>query len=543
MSLEKLLGEAGLVPPPGLLDTLIEGLSTDSRRITPGDLFCAIPGLHADARVFIPAAVAAGAAAIVTEAGEHLPDTGQIPLVTVPNARVAAACLYDAWYGHPARRLRLVGITGTNGKTSVAAMLRHILTTAGIPCGMIGTVGCFSPDGDAAVCGGTLGGRPIRSPDGMTTPDPEILYPLLDCMAADDEGSPAGKVPVVLMEVTSHALAQGRVAPLLFDVGIFTNLTPEHLDLHGSMEAYFAAKRRLFEVSREAVVNADDRWGRKLLSEPVPVRHWYICHASDRTALPPDRMCPSTEGSCTRVYAEDPRPHDEEGVYFKLTTPHVRVRLSCPVPGDFTVMNATEAAAAALALGVSPATVRDALALFPGVPGRMETVASPARCGRGGFPATVIIDFAHTPDALENLLATVHAVYRPDRTCARTRRIVLLFGCGGDRDRSKRKIMARIASRMADYTIITSDNSRSERPDDIISDILSGMDKESGFSVIPDRRSAIRHAIREARAGDVILLCGKGHENYEITSDGKKPFSEKAILAEAIDEFWKNDKA
>lgn len=530
IQLHALLAEAGIHIPPSLSSALtVSGLASDSRLVRAGDLFVAIPGLHTDARDYIPVAMAKGAIAVVTEAEGDSSIAADIPIISVPNARVALARLYDAWYNHPARRLRLVGVTGTNGKTSVSTMLRHILRAAGIPCGLIGTVGCFTPMGDASICGGT-DGHDALAVSGMTTPEPATLYALLHRMAEDVAADASDEAkPVVIMEVTSHALWFGRVAPLTFETSIFTNLTPEHLDLHGTMEAYFAVKRRLFEVSRRAVVNADDRYGRLLLSEPLPVGHWYICHAADMAGIPPDRMCPAGDGGCTRVYAEQVKHLGEDGVAFKLTTPDVRVRVRCPVPGEFTVMNAMQAAAAALSLGVPPSVIRSAIASFPGVPGRMEVIARPD----AKFPATVVIDFAHTPDALEQVLATTHAARR------RGQRIVLLFGCGGDRDRSKRKVMARIASRMADSVIITSDNSRSERPADIISDILAGMDKESEFAVVPDRAEAIRYAIRNARMGDIILLCGKGHETYEITAEGKHPFSEKTIVAEAICEFWK----
>ena len=518
--LSALLADAELPIPPGIGEVTVSGLQTDSRRVRPGDLFIAIRGLRTDARTHIPEAVSKGAAAVLCEEGEGIP-IHRVPTVHVPDARVAMACLYDAWYGHPARELRLVGVTGTNGKTSVSTMLYRILRAAGVPCGLIGTVGCFTPAADTPVCGED--GQPYS---GMTTPDPAELYPLLARIAAEAPAHGRGR-PVVVMEVTSHALALGKVAPLTFDLSIFTNLSSEHMDMHGTMEDYFEAKLALFEVSREAVVNADDRWGRRLLAEPTPVHHYHICHAEGLRNLTPDRMCPAGEGTCTRYYAEQVKHLGEDGVSFKLTSPDVRLRLRCPVPGQFTVMNALQAAVAALSLGVSPAVVRDTLAAFGGVPGRMERVRLPAT----DIPLSVFIDFAHTPDALENLLASVHAFRR------RGQRIVLVFGCGGDRDRSKRKVMARIASRMADSLVITSDNSRSEDPDSIIADILAGVDKESEFAVVQSRAEAIRYAIRHARPGDIILLAGKGHENYEIDRAGKHPFSEKDIAVEAARKY------
>ncbi len=519
--LSRLLTEAHIPVPEGAEAVTVSGLATDSRKVRPGDLFIAISGLRTDARRHIPEAKAKGAAAILCESPDGEAPDGKNLMVTVPNARVAMACLYDAWYGHPSRDLRLVGVTGTNGKTSVSTMLYRILRGAGIPCGLIGTVGCFTSQNDTPI-----GGVEGQLYSGMTTPDPDELYPLLARMAAEMP-SRAEQKPIVVMEVTSHALLLGKVAPLTFDLSVFTNLSPEHMDLHGTMEDYFEAKLRLFEVTREAVVNADDRWGRRLLAEPMPIHHYHICHAEGLQNLSPDRMCPAGEGTCTRFYAEQVKYLGEDGVSFKLSSPDVRLRLRCPVPGQFTVMNAMEAAVAALALDVSPAVVRDTLSAFGGVPGRMERVALPDT----DIPFSVFIDFAHTPDALENLLASVHGFRR------RGQRIVLVFGCGGDRDRSKRKVMARIASRMTDSLVITSDNSRTEDPDTIITDILAGVDKESEFAVVPNRAEAIRYAIRHARAGDIILLAGKGHENYEIDRTGKHPFCEKDIAVEAAKKF------
>ncbi len=551
-----LLHQAGLSLPPACEGITVTGVSTDSRTVVPGDVFVAISGLHTDARVHIPEAIRRGAVAIVTE-GEPVessnttavasPASPATPVfVFTSNTRVAAACLYDALYDHPARELCLVGVTGTNGKTTVSCLLYHILRTAGIPCGLIGTVGWYSPAGDGAIC------PPPDAPTGMTTPDPAFLYPLLARMAADARtslptspynaplalsGQPTGSCdracgqptqkPVIIMEVTSHALRLGKVAPLTFERAVFTNLSPEHLDLHGTMEDYYASKRRLFTVAREVVINADDRAGRMLLAEPLPVRHFHICHAVSPEGLPPDRMCPAGETSCTRHYAEQVKLLGEDGIAFKLTSPDLRLRLRTPLCGGFNVMNAMQAVVTALSLGVSPATVRDALRDFPGVPGRMERVLLPPHAN-----FSVYIDFAHTPDALENLLRAAHTMRH------RGQRIILLFGCGGDRDRSKRRAMAHVASRMADALVITSDNPRSEDPAAIISDILSGVDKESEFTVISDRRRAIRETIRQARAGDIILLAGKGHETYEITASGSHPFSEASIVREAAAEFW-----
>ena len=519
--LSLLLTEAEIPLPTGIGEVTVNGIATDSRRVEEGNLFIAVGGLHTDARIHIPEAEANGAVAVVCETPLPAGVAVKVPMISVPNTRVAMAYLYDAWYGHPSRKLRMVAVTGTNGKTTVSTMLHALLTASAVPCGLIGTVGCRSIGGDGVIC--CSDGQPYS---GMTTPDPWELYPLLARMA-EDAPRDSRYPPTVVMEVTSHALLLGKVAPLRFELGIFTNLTPEHLDLHGTMEDYYAAKRSLFEVCRRAVVNADDRYGRRLLAEPLPIHHYYICHADSGVSSLSDRMCPGGEGACTRLYAEQIKHQGEEGVSFKLTSPDVRLRLRSPVPGDFTVMNGMEAATAALALGADPGAVRDGLAHFGGVSGRMERVPLPEM----NTAFSVFIDFAHTPDALEKLLRTVHGFRRRDQ------RIVLVFGCGGDRDPSKRKVMAHIASRMADSLVITSDNSRSEDPANIISDILLGVDKESEFAVVPDRREAIRYVIRHARSGDIILLAGKGHETYEIDRTGKHPFCERDIVLQAVQEF------
>lgn len=534
----------------------IGGITADSRRVQTGWLFVAIRGLHENATTYVPDACRRGAAAVVCDiadrdrVGEMLPEG--VGLVPVSDTRAASAHLFDAWYGHPTRRACLVGVTGTNGKTSVSSMLHHILHEAGIPAGIIGTVGCIAPDGTHI---------PICAPDeraNMTTPDPEELYAIFDYMIAH---TASDVPPVIIMEVTSHALALGKVSPLSYDVGIYTNLTPEHLDFHGNMETYYAAKRRLFDKCRVGVVNADDPYVRRMLSESLPVERWLVCrsHTPDLGSRKP-----SATGDCCRVSTSQILIDGDRGVEFRLSTPRTRVRVKCPVPGEFTVQNAMLATAAALELGVDPTVVRQAMACYRGVKGRMERVSP------DDADISVFVDFAHTPDALEKLLTCARGFAR------RGQRITLVFGCGGDRDRAKRPEMGRLAYRLADRVIVTSDNSRSERPEDIIRDILGGIGEVSPFfktspndkgdpypffkttsenkgdfrpffkmdeasrgvpcalEVIVDRRQAIEHAVLTAREGDIILLAGKGHEAYEIDAEGKHPFSEEAIVAKAM---------
>ena len=514
MTLEALCTEAGISCPSEAGDTVIRGITSDSRRVEAGWLFVAIPGIHTDGAAFISQAVERGAAAVV--ALPHTAHPADIALVAHSSPRKALSLLCDAWYEHPGKKLRLVGVTGTNGKTSVSTMLAHILRYADIPVGVIGTLGVTTPLGqktNAAASDATAN---------MTTPDPEALYEILSDMA--EEGTTFKEKTVVIMEVSSHALLLEKTAPLYFDCGVFTNLTPEHLDMHGNMEDYYAAKRRLFSSCRMAVVNADDPFGERLISDPdTSAEIWYSCHTS------PIYQCVDTlhpGRCCNRVYAGQVKLQGSGGVEYRLLSPKMRVRLYCPVPGIFSVMNSMEAAVVAMTMGVAPGKIKDALSLFGGVPGRMERIPLAPH-----IDFSVFVDYAHTPDALANLLTSAKRLNKSGE------RLVLLFGCGGDRDRSKRPLMAAVASRLADFVIITSDNSRGENPSEILDDILSGMDPSCDHVVIPDRREAIAYAIRSARRGDVILLAGKGHETYEIDNHGRHPFCEKELVLAAIKRY------
>lgn len=470
-------------------DVQIRGIASDSRRVGRGDLFVCIRGLHEDGHDYLPDVIAAGAAAVVTEEGR-----GEIPEgtvhITVPDTRAALARLCHAWYGYPGEHLRLIAVTGTNGKTSVSFMLRAIWEASLEPCGLIGTVVCDS------------GSRRLRSSQvetlaNMTTPDPQDLYRLLAEMVEDG-------VRTVIMETTSHALALGKLDALHFDAAIFTNLTPEHLDFHGSMENYFEAKAKLFERCDLAILNGDDPWA-------VRLRERLKC---------PVRIC-SARGGTADYAAEDIRDGGVDGISYRLHARDARMRIACPIPGTFTVMNSLQAATLALERGKSPACIHDALSTLNGVQGRMERVRLPLSA-----EFSVFIDYAHTPDALENLLRAARGFCRPGQ------RLVVLFGCGGDRDRGKRPVMGALATELADYAVITSDNSREERVQDIIDDIVSGVRQtgQKNYTVIPDRREAIEYVLRHARAGDVILLAGKGHETYEIDRTGRHPFDERVIV-------------
>ncbi|MBE6694639.1 MAG: UDP-N-acetylmuramoyl-L-alanyl-D-glutamate--2,6-diaminopimelate ligase [Ruminococcaceae bacterium] len=482
------------------------GLTSDSRRVQSGYLFIAINGRSTSVESHIREATERGACAVAVE--EHVSADISVPIVCLDNARERAARLFYAWYFREDTPPRLIGVTGTNGKTTTASMIFHIFNFCGERTGMIGTLGAVSPD---KIPYGIL---PFDSRANMTTPDPEELYAILRRMK--DDGA-----RYAVMEVSSHALVSGRVAPLSFEAGIFTNLTPEHLDMHGDIDSYYFAKRSLFDKVKTAIINADDRYGRLLLSDAVAAKRRIACHGGVRTTYTDCLTEFGIFADCAA--AEQIKEIKPFGNYeYLMVTPTARVRLNSRLPGRYNVMNSMQAALAAVELGLSPSEIRRANACFEGVSGRLERVDIPDRLG-----FSVYIDYAHTPDALENLLVTAKSLRRGRG------RIILLFGCGGDRDRSKRREMAHIASRMADMTVITSDNSRSEDPEQIIADILSGIDKHSTYATVPDRAEAIRYAVGCARQGDVILLAGKGHEQYEIDKSGKHPFSERDIVQKA----------
>ncbi len=492
MKLKLLCDAAGIECPDACANLTVCGIETDSRHVQANTLFVCIRGLHTDGHTYVRDAVAAGASCILAERDAICDVPDGIPILRTENTRRAASFLFDAWFGFPTRRLKFVGVTGTNGKTSVTHMLRAILENAFCRCGLIGTVGCES-------AGRHLDSRGHNALANMTTPDPDTLYRLLAEMAEDG-------VEYVLMEVTSHALALEKLAPIHFEAAIFTNLTPEHLDFHGTMDAYAEAKAKLFAAADRAIVNLDSPYADRMLAAA----------SGKRITCSVKRMADYT--------VEDAQA-DQNGVCYRLRSDRTQMRVHCPIPGAFSIVNSMQAAICALELGFGAAGVKQALGALAGVRGRMERI-------RLGLDAdfTVMIDYAHTPDALENLLRTANEMRRVGG------RTVLLFGCGGDRDREKRPLMGRIASQNADCVILTADNSRSEETAEIIREIRAGMDPKTDWIEIPNRAEAIRHAVLHAREGDLILLAGKGHEEYEITKEGRRPFSERAIVREAFEE-------
>ena len=493
MKLKLLCNAAGICCDETYFDLEIEDISTDSRKTKKNAMFVCLRGMQFDSHNYIQDAINNGAVCILTDQKYPKPQMREeVVFLQCGDTREALAHLWHAWYGFPCRDLKIIGVTGTNGKTSVAHMLRTVLRTAWHSCGIIGTVGCESEKGVI----------PTQSEAGLsnlTTPDPRDLYRILAQMR--DEG-----VEYVVMEVSSHALALGKLAPITFEAAIFTNLTPEHLDFHKTMEAYAAAKAKLFQKTRLAICNADSPYCERMLKDVA-------CRKFTCTA----------KGSVADYSADEIEIRSQNGVAYRLCSARTRLRISCPIAGDFTVTNSMQAAICALELGCSPAAIKTALATMGGVKGRMERV-------RLGLEAdfSVIIDYAHTPDALEKLLLTAKGLVQKGG------RTVVLFGCGGDRDSTKRAVMGEIAARLADQVIITSDNSRGEDPIKIICQIVAGIPQQKAYTVIPDRASAIRYAIENAKAGDLILLAGKGHEEYEIVGEERRPFLEGNLVKEAF---------
>ena len=492
MLLGTLFGRAGITCPKYAENIEIRNIVTDSRQVTEGSLFICIKGLRQDGHEYITQALGKGAAVIVAESVREMCVGGAAAIILQDNTRKVAALLYNAYYDDPTSKLKVIGITGTNGKSSTARLLYDIFTEAKRPTGFIGTVCRLTTDGR------DLSPKSADNREHMTTPDPEKLYKMLSDMQNDG-------AEYVIMEVSSHALALHKVDGIKFDLALFTNLTRDHLDFHGTMEEYYNAKRRLFTLSRRAIINIDGEYGKRLTSGcPCP---FFTCSVTDGD------FC-----------ALDVKLQGLKGNTYTHTSMYGELQIETPICGDIAIANTLMAISAAETYGIDGETLRRAIAKSRGERGRMERVELDTE------ELSVFIDYAHTPDALERLLLSARELR------SESGKIILLFGCGGERDVGKRKLMGAIASRLADRVIISSDNSRSEDTGQIIKDILKGIDKEKPYRVEPDRRAAIREAVIEAGKGDIILLAGKGHEKYEINAEGQHPFDETKIVKEAFAE-------
>lgn len=473
----------------GMPDREISDIAYDSRQVTDGALFVAVRGEHVDGHDFIGHAVRNGAAAVVAERLPLLPEAaGKATLIRVEDSRAALACLANNFYRRPSEEVVLIGVTGTNGKTTTTYLLRSILMAAGRIVGLIGTIRYLAGD------------REFPAPH--TTPEAPEFQGLLREMIS------AGCTHVV-SEVSSHALVQRRVDCTNFSAAVFTNLTRDHLDFHGTMDAYFRAKKRLFTdllaPDGLAVINTDDPWGRSL-RETAPGK--MITYGLE----------PGAEVTAADIST------DFSGVSFFLAKNGERlVRIEAPLVGMTNVSNILAAAAACLGLGLPAGAIAAGLRAVRPIPGRLERIDA-------GQDFLCLVDYAHTPDALERLIMTAREVM-----CRGTGRgrVISVFGCGGNRDSGKRPVMGEIASRLSDLVILTSDNPRQEDPDRILHDIESGIIKKN-YRTVPDRKEAIFTAMEEARRGDIVLIAGKGHEEYQEVGSVRLRFSDAATAREAI---------
>ncbi len=455
------------------LDAEITGVYNDSRRVTPGSLFVAVSGFKEDGMKYIPSALEHGAAAVVCER------PCDAPCLVVPDARAALGKIAANFYRHPTKDLTVVGVTGTNGKTTVTYLTKHIIEhCTGGEAGLIGTNEIYD------------GGAPREA--SRTTPESVELQEIFARMR--DAG-----MKYAVMEVSSHALALGRVTEVDYAVGAFTNLTQDHLDFHGTMENYLAAKAKLFRMCGTGVLNRDDPAAGTILRDAT-------C-----------RVC--TYGIGGGDLSAEEVQYLPGGVAFTAVFRDERVPMKLGIPGRFSVYNALAAVGIAAALGFSLPEIAAALAECSGVKGRAEVVPTPT-------DYTVVIDYAHTPDALENILNTLRL------TCSG--RLICVFGCGGDRDPIKRPIMGGVVERMSDLAVVTSDNPRTEDPEAIIKDILAGMSLPEKRVTIPDRREAIRWALANAQPGDMVLLAGKGHETYQEVNGVKHHMDEREIVRDCF---------
>ncbi len=510
MTLGELIGAIAPAAPDGPVRVMadaaalcrpVRAVAYDSRKVGPGSLFVALKGQHADGAMFVPQAIARGAVAIVSES-EPAPEL-KAAWIVVPDARRAIAALATAFHGHPSREMTVVGITGTNGKTTTAYLASALFEARGTRCGVVGTVVY------------RIGGQEREA--ARTTPEAPDVQQLLREMVTAGCGA-------CVIEVSSHALALHRVDGTRFAVAVFTNLTRDHLDFHGDMGSYFLAKRRLFELLPEdgvAVVNLDDARGSELMS----LGRRTITYAIGRPA----------------DVRPGPLTFSLAGLEFDADTPAGRLHVRSQLVGRPNVYNLLATVATGVALGMAPPVIEQALAAVKGVPGRFQLVSEP------GDDVTVVVDYAHTDDALKNLLETARPLA--------TRQLITVFGCGGDRDRTKRPLMGAVAARLSDVVIVTSDNPRSEDPAAIVEEIKLGIiqpaerprpqeptrngqrhmpPRPPQVLTIVDRRIAIERAVETAAAGDVILIAGKGHEKYQVIGERTLPFDDVEVARAAL---------
>lgn len=476
------LSVPGAVQTRGNLNTVIDNLTMNSRDSTPNGLFFCISGSKVDAHDFAPQAVANGCSALVVS---RFIDALDVPQLKVQNVRSAMAYISSAFFGHPSRSLRLIGVSGTKGKTTTTYLVKSIMEEAGFKVGLIGTTGNM------------IGDQYIKST--LTTPDSIDLHRTFRMML--DQG-----VEIVCMEVSAHAIDMHRIDGLFFEAACYTNLSQDHLDYFHTMEQYFAAKKKFFtsNFALNISLNIDDESSLQILNDmTVPYLTYGIRVNSD-------------------LYARDIEI-SENGIHFLIQLRNIETfEVSMQMTGMFNVYNALAAASVAMIFGVEVSAIQAGLHNVKSVPGRIELLDLP-------LPFKVILDYSHSPDALENILSTVRTFTQ--------KRLIVLFGCGGDRDQGKRPLMGEIGGQLADFCILTSDNPRTEDPNRILEAIEEGIKQTAGkYTVIENRRDAIRYALDMARDGDIVILAGKGHETYQEVMGVKRPFDEKAVVNELLEE-------
>lgn len=484
MKLKQVINQIPYTVLKGNLDSDIKGIAYDSRQVKPGFLFVCITGFMTDGHLYAEQAVAQGAVAVLAEREIDLP--GTVTLVCTENTRLALPVLASNFYNEPSRDLRVIGVTGTNGKTTTTHLIQAILQEAGRKTGIMGTLYARIDDYEHEI--------------GRTTPEALEIEEFMDIVRRHHGDG-------VVMEVSSHALDLGRVDKINFDVAVFTNLTQDHLDYHKTMEEYKNCKLKLFKQIPVAddtfcIINADDAYADDFINTASKLAYTYgINQSADVKAV----------NLKTGL----------KGTKFKVNYSGGSFDINIQLIGLFSVYNALAAIAFALREGIAPAVIKAALQKIKGVPGRFEQVDA-------GQDFTVIVDYAHTPDGLENILATAKQLVE--------KRLITVFGCGGDRDKTKRPLMGEIAARYSDFTVVTSDNPRSEEPQAIINDITPGVEKVAGarYAIIVDRREAIRHAVNLARKGDMVIIAGKGHETYQLVKGQVLDFDDRIVATEYL---------
>jgi UDP-N-acetylmuramoyl-L-alanyl-D-glutamate--2,6-diaminopimelate ligase len=482
MNLQSLLSSLQGYELHGFRDVEVSGISYDSRQIQSGYLFAGLPGQHHHGIKFLAQAQERGASSVLTDRKIQT----ELPLIVAKDARLALASVSSFFFDQPSTKLKLIGVTGTNGKTTTTYLLQSIFEQASIRCGVLGTI--------------RYSGKDFSSAASLTTPESVDLQKMLANMVREGCGA-------CVMEVSSHSLVQHRVARCIFEAGIFTNLTQDHLDYHKTMEEYFQAKRMLFSndtcTTKVAINNQDDPYGQKLLEERKNQKLEAYSFGTNSSA---------------DFYIKD-WSTSPSGSHLTIRYQETETIVETPLIARYNAYNVCGAFAAATARGIDRATIAAGVRSMKQVPGRLEKVEF-------GQPYLILIDYAHTEDALRQLLHTVRGYTK--------NRMLLVFGCGGERDRGKRPVMGRVAAELADEIILTSDNPRNEDPDQIIRDVMAGIPDARKIRIIPDREEAIGKAIEVASTGDALVLAGKGHENYQIIGTEKLHFDEREILAKLL---------